>query len=150
MWFVLASPSSVVITPSPVTSVTLPEPAAVPPAEGTTDPAELNLVELRAGMAAYVGLPVKVTGFVRSGGRIPAGRLLLYRYRLRCCGADSVEPVPVAVFVEPPPGTSGPREESWLEVEGIPAWETQNGLRVPVIRASALRELPVPPDSCLH
>lgn len=149
LWFVLSSPSSAPPRPQAV-AVVDPGPSAVAPADTTTEPAELNLVELRAGMASFVGRPVRVVGFSRSGGRIPAGRLLLYRYRLRCCAADQVEPVPVAVFVEPPAGTSEPPQEAWIEVEGVPAWEVQGGLRVPVVRASALRQLPQPSDTCLH
>lgn len=92
---------------------------------------------------AYVGQPVKVTGFVIHDQKLPENYLLVGRFIITCCAIDAYSVVlPVALNE---PRTNYP-PDTWLEVTGEMFSQTLWGERKLVIMPKNIDIVPTPTD----
>lgn len=92
---------------------------------------------------AYAGQPAKVQGFVIHPPGLSEQYIILSRFIITCCAADTY---PVGMPLKLPEGQtrSAYPADMWLEVQGEMMTETLNDERRLVIAAKTLKEIPEP------
>lgn len=119
-----------------------------PPEEGDesgTDK-QLTLLQINQQMATLQGKRVSTEGFVYADANMPADQLMLFRFAMFCCAADTT---PIWLFVKKEGlGTFEP--ESWVRAAGVLEIASLNGKTVPVIMADTLTQIPPPPPGAQY
>jgi uncharacterized repeat protein (TIGR03943 family) len=91
---------------------------------------------------AYSGQKVKVQGFVIHPPNLPPDHLLISRFVITCCAADTY-PVTLPVKLKDQPRTAYPPDQ-WFEVEGQMATETLENKRQVVVHLQSAKSIPAP------
>ncbi len=92
------------------------------------------------------GKPVRVTGFVYRGDRLPSGWFLISRFVLKCCAVDAQ---PVGLPVRAVDGRV-PEAGRWVSVEGTWTVAEVDGVRRAVIAPSAVAPVERPDQPYLY
>lgn len=92
---------------------------------------------------AYVGEPVRVSGFVIHDTQLPENYLLVGRFIITCCAVDAYSVVLPVVLDEP---RSSYPADSWIEVSGEMLSQTLQGERKLVIKANTITNIATPKD----
>ena len=113
----------------------------------TTSPEERSLIDWIRTLDvypepdAYTGQRVSVEGFVIHPPELPDSYLMLSRFVITCCAADTY---PVGLPVKLEASRSAYPPDTWLRVEGSMITETLDGQRHLTIQASQLEEIEEP------
>ena len=103
----------------------------------------LTLLQINQQMVPLQGKRVLTEGFVYKDANMPADQLMLFRFAMICCAADTT---PVWLFVKKEGlGTFEP--ESWVKVAGVLEIANLDGKTVPMIRADTITQSPPPPPA---
>lgn len=94
----------------------------------------------------FRGKKVKLSGFVyqepgRHGGQGNADELILGRFLVLCCTADSA---PFGLVVTSDQPIEGIAKDTWLEVEGVIEPQIRQGKAIITVKAERIREIPRP------
>lgn len=98
---------------------------------------------------AYVGQPVRISGFVTHLASLPENYVMVSRFVLTCCAVDAY---PVGLPVQLPAGKTRQDfpQDRWVKVEGSMGSQTlattdpQGNPRRSVVEAAALESIPTP------
>jgi len=108
--------------------------------------AQLTLLQINQQMGALQGKRVSTEGFVYTDANMPADQLMLFRFAMFCCAADTT---PVWLFIQKEGiGTFEP--ESWIRVSGVLEIANLKGKTVPMIRADTITQTPPPPPGAQY
>jgi len=103
--------------------------------------AQLSLLQINQQMTTLQGKRVSTEGFVYTDANMPADQLMLFRFAMFCCAADTI---PIWLFVKKEGlGTFEP--ESWVRVAGVLEIADLKGKTVPMILADTVTQTPPPP-----
>jgi putative membrane protein len=106
----------------------------------------LTLLQINQQMVPLQGKRVLTEGFVYTDANMPADQLMLFRFAMICCAADTT---PVWLFVNKEGlGTFEP--ESWVRVAGVLEIANLNGKTVPMIMADTITQIPSPPPGAQY
>jgi uncharacterized repeat protein (TIGR03943 family) len=114
---------------------------------GNVRPEERSLVEWVRTLNvypepdAYTGQIVNVDGFVIHRPDLPDHYLVISRFVITCCAADTY---PVGMPVKLPQSRSAYPPDAWFRVEGEMITESLDGQRQLVIQAKSLTSIPEP------
>jgi uncharacterized repeat protein (TIGR03943 family) len=86
----------------------------------------------------YAGNPVQVSGFVLA---VPGAPPEIARLLVRCCLADAT---PVGLAVRWPPKQKWPTPDQWLQINGVMAVESHQGVLRAVLVARKIKPIKAP------
>ena len=109
-------------------------------------PIDLSLVELGGDISKADGLLVRLTGRTYRDADTPSGSLVLFRFVIVCCAADSR---PTAIRVDYP-GADTVANDSWVEVTGRLRTTSEGDESVVRIEADSIRPIPPPENPYLY
>jgi|GEM_PF-1107732 len=101
---------------------------------------QLSLLQINQQMRTLQGKRVLTEGFVYTDGNMPADQLMLFRFAMFCCAADTI---PVWLFVKKE-GLETFEPESWVKVAGVLEIANLKGKTVPIILADTITQSPPP------
>lgn len=93
----------------------------------------------------YVGEQADVVGFVYQDERLPAGQFLVGRFAVSCCVADAFA---VGVIVQSSDAAQWAANQ-WVHVAGTVAVGSLEGVAIPLIEATSIKAVPIPPQPYL-
>jgi len=106
----------------------------------------MTLLQINQQMETLQGKRVSTEGLVYTDANVPADQLMLFRFAMFCCAADTI---PIWLFVKKEGlGTFEP--ESWVRVAGVVEKAMINGKTVPMILAETITQIPPPPPGAQY
>ena len=108
-----------------------------------SDSGEVDLLRLAIGREKYAGRQVVTEGIIATGGIVPEGYGMLFRFVIACCAADAQ---PVGLLVEGA-GLSGFEEDAWARVSGRFEIRDVGGVSSLVIVPDSVERIEAPPPS---
>lgn len=106
----------------------------------------LTLLQINQQMGALQGKRVSTEGFVYTDANMPADQVMLFRFAMVCCAADTT---PVWLFVKKE-GLGTFKPESWVKVAGVLEIANLKGKTVPMILADTIIQSSPPPPAAQY